>query len=154
MIGYETAMRLTKGNHAFIVATHTDKAHIHNHVIFNSTNLDYDRKYRNFFLSSFVLQKISDQVCLEHGMSVIPPSKYSERVKRTKFPERVSFREQIKDEIDGILARNPTDFETLLEELRQKDYEIKRGKHTAIRGKTKSVLSDFALWEKIIQRKI
>ncbi len=134
-IGYETAMRLTKGNHAFIVATHTDRAHIHNHVIFNSTNLACDRKYRNFFLSAFVLQKISDLVCLEHGMSVIPPSKYSERVKRTTFPERVSFREQIKDEIDAILGQNPTDFDALLAELQKKDYEIKRGKHTAIRGK-------------------
>ena len=39
-MGYETVMRFTKGNHAFIVATHTDKAHIHNHIIFNSASLD------------------------------------------------------------------------------------------------------------------
>lgn len=46
-VGYETAMRFTKGNHAFIVATHIDKAHIHNHIIFNSTNLNCDRKFRD-----------------------------------------------------------------------------------------------------------
>ena len=53
-IGYELALKFTKGNYAFIVATHTDKAHIHNHIIFNSTNLSCDRKFKNFFLSSFV----------------------------------------------------------------------------------------------------
>lgn len=47
-IGYETAMRWTKGQHAFIVATHVDKAHIHNHIIYNSTALSCDRKFRNF----------------------------------------------------------------------------------------------------------
>ncbi|MBR5361154.1 MAG: relaxase/mobilization nuclease domain-containing protein, partial [Lachnospiraceae bacterium] len=80
-IGYELAMKFTKGQHAFIVATHTDKAHIHNHIVYNSTNLSGNRKFRNFFLSSFVIQKISDELCLEHGLSVIKPKPYSEREK-------------------------------------------------------------------------
>lgn len=50
-VGYETAMRWTKGKHAFIVATHIDKSHIHNHIIYNSTSLDATRKFKNFFLS-------------------------------------------------------------------------------------------------------
>ena len=53
-VGYETAMRWTKGKHAFIVATHIDKAHIHNHIIYNSTSLDNKRKFHNFFLSSII----------------------------------------------------------------------------------------------------
>ena len=69
--GYELAMRFTKGRYAFIVATHTDRAHIHNHIIFNSTSLDGTRKFRNFYLSSFALQRISDLICLERGLSVI-----------------------------------------------------------------------------------
>ena len=48
-IGYETAMRFTKGEHAFVVSTHTDRAHIHNHIIFNSVALDCTRKFKNFF---------------------------------------------------------------------------------------------------------
>ena len=48
-VGYETAMRFTKGKHAFIVATHTDRAHIHNHIIYNSTTLDCTRKFDDFF---------------------------------------------------------------------------------------------------------
>ncbi len=134
-IGYETAMKLTKGNHAFIVATHTDKAHIHNHVIFNSTSLDCTRKFRNFWLSTLVLQRISDLICLEHGLSVIKPVPYRDRQKRTEYPNELSFRDKIKDEIDLALAGNPESFEDLLRQLAQKDYEIKRGKYTAVRGK-------------------
>lgn len=47
-IGYEFAERFLKGKHAFIVATHTDRAHIHNHIIYNSTALDGTRKFRDF----------------------------------------------------------------------------------------------------------
>ena len=67
-VGYETAMRFTKGNHAFIVATHTDKAHIHNHIIFNSTSLDCTHKFRDFFFVGLALQRLSDIICLEHGV--------------------------------------------------------------------------------------
>ena len=70
-VGYETAMRWTKGKHAFIVATHIDKAHIHNHIIYNSTSLDASRKFNNFFLSGLAVQRLSDMVCLEHGLSII-----------------------------------------------------------------------------------
>ncbi|MFI3215088.1 MAG: relaxase/mobilization nuclease domain-containing protein [Eubacteriales bacterium] len=81
-IGYETAMRFTKGNHAFVVATHIDRAHIHNHIIFNSTNLSCDRKFRNYWFIALALQKLSDLICLENGLSVIEPRKPSEWVKR------------------------------------------------------------------------
>ena len=50
-VGYELASRFLKGKHAFIVATHTDREHIHNHIIFNSTALDGTRKFRDFFFS-------------------------------------------------------------------------------------------------------
>ncbi len=72
-IGYETAMRWTKGNYAFIVATHIDRAHIHNHIIYNAVNLNCTGKYRNFLRSGLALQKVSDLVCLENGLSVITP---------------------------------------------------------------------------------
>ena len=92
-IGYETAMRWTKGQHAFIVATHIDIVHIHNHIIYNSTNLDCERKFRDFHLSGVALRRVSDIVCLENGLSVIAPRKPSERSKRTEYPQRKSFRE-------------------------------------------------------------
>ena len=65
-VGYELAMRFTKGKYAFIVATHTDREHIHNHIIYNSTALDSIRKFRDFLLSGLAVQRLSDLICLEH----------------------------------------------------------------------------------------
>ena len=58
-IGYEFASRFLKGNHAFIVATHVDKAHIHNHIVWNSTDLDCTHKFRNFWGSTRAVQRLS-----------------------------------------------------------------------------------------------
>lgn len=111
-IGYELGMRFTKGKHAFIVATHTDRAHIHNHIIFNSTALDCTRKFRDFFLSGLALQRVSDRLCLEHGLSVIEPRPYRERKKRTEYPKRTSNRDDLRAIIDAALQRKPKDFVT------------------------------------------
>ena len=69
-IGYEFAERFLKGKHAFIVATHTDRAHIHNHVIFNSTAMDSTRKFRDFFFSALAVQRLSDLICLQGSTCV------------------------------------------------------------------------------------
>lgn len=136
-IGYELAMRFTKGRYAFIVATHTDRAHIHNHIIFNSTALDGTRKFKDFHLSGLALQRLSDMVCLEHGLSVIEPKPYRERQKRTIYPKKETIREQICRDIDRILQRQtrPQDFEDFLKMLQEAGYEIKQGKNISIRGK-------------------
>ena len=76
-IGYDLAMSLTKGKHAFIVCIHVDKQHIHSHIVFNSTTLDCSRKFKNFWGSSFAVRKISDLLCLENGLSVIENPKPS-----------------------------------------------------------------------------
>ena len=133
-VGYETAMRWTKGKHAFIVATHVDKAHIHNHIIYNSTSLDNKHKFHNFFLSSIALQKVSDLVCLEHGLSVIKPRRYDEREKRTVYPNRKSIRDKIREDIDLIMTKNPKDMNELLKFLEEIGYEIRRGKHIGVKG--------------------
>ena len=135
VIGYETAMRWTKGEHAFIVATHIDRAHIHNHIIYNSTALSCDRKFRDFFFCGVALQKVSDLVCLEKGLSVIEPLKPGERVKRTEYPVRRSFREDIRDAIDTCLEQKPKDMEDLLKLLLEMGYESKRGKYVSLKGK-------------------
>ena len=69
-VGYELAMRFTKGKYAFVVATHTDRQHIHNHVIFNSTALDGTRKFRDFFFSALAVQRLSDLICLQGSTCV------------------------------------------------------------------------------------
>ena len=134
-VGYELAMRFTKGKHAFVVATHTDRQHIHNHVIFNSTALDGSRKFRDFFFSALAVQRLSDLICLEHQLSVIEKKPYRERQKRVLYPPKESNRDRLCGIIDTILAEKPGDYETFLQKLEQQGYEVKRGKYTAVKGK-------------------
>lgn len=111
-VGYELAMRFTKGKYAFIVATHTDREHIHNHIIYNSTALDSTRKFRDFLLSGLAVQRLSDLICLEHQLSVIEIKPYRERQKRTLYPPRESNRDKLCAVIDNILLNEkPADFE-------------------------------------------
>ena len=133
--GYELASRFLKGKHAFIVATHTDREHIHNHIIYNSTALDSTRKFRDFLLSGLAVQRLSDLICLEHQLSVIEIKPYRERQKRTLYPPKESNRDKLCSVIDGILLDEKTaNFEAFLQKLEQQGYEIKRGKHTSVKG--------------------
>lgn len=70
-LGCELAKRFTKGNHAFIVCTHIDKAHVHNHIIWTSTTLDCDRKFRNFWGSTKAVRRLNDTICVENGYSIV-----------------------------------------------------------------------------------
>ena len=134
-IGYETAMRWTKGKHAFIVATHVDKAHIHNHIVYNSTTLDATHKYQNFFLSSFALRRLSDLICLEHGMSVIPEKKPGQWQKRTTYPRKPSKRDDIRGVIDWIFEnKKPKDMDEFLGFMVEHGFEIKRGKYISVKA--------------------
>lgn len=134
-VGYETAMRWTKGKHAFIVATHIDKAHIHNHIIYNSTSLDASRKFNNFFLSGLAVQRLSDMVCLEHGLSIITPKPYRERQKRTIYPKKRTQRDELCDAIDSVLSQKPKRFEDFIQSLAAMGFEFKDGKQPAFKGK-------------------
>ena len=137
-LGHELALRFTKGKYAFIVATHTDRAHVHNHIVFNSTSIDATRKFKNFWLSSFALQRVSDLICLENGLSLIAPKPYKERTKRTEYPRRVKNRDVLCEDIDLILQKKPESFDAFLQELQQLNYEIKYGKHISVRGKNQT----------------
>ena len=133
-VGYELAMRFTKGKYAFIVATHTDREHIHNHIIYNSTALDSTRKFRDFLLSGLAVQRLSDLICLEHQLSVIEKKPYRERQKRTLYPPKERNRDRLCGVIDTILAEKPKDYEDFLQGLEQQGYEVKRGKYTSVKG--------------------
>ena len=75
------------------------------------------------------MQRLSNIICLEHGLSVIPKVKPSERQRRTRYQERVSIRDVIREDILKCLDQKPADFEELLKFLQAEGYEIKRGKH-------------------------
>ena len=135
-LGCELAKRFTKGNHAYIVCTHIDKAHIHNHVIWNSTALSQTRKFRNFWGSSRAVRRLNDTICIENGYSIVENPKrhgksYNKWLGDKKKP---SHRERICAAIDDALAQNPDSFEALLELLRQAGYEVKGKKVPSLLG--------------------
>lgn len=135
-IGYEFAMRWTKGIHAFIVATHVDKAHIHNHIIYNSTTLDCTKKFRNFQGSTNAVRRLSDVICTEHHLSVIlnpKPSRghYGKWLGEQKQP---TFSDRLRQSIDVALKQKPKDFEHFLTLMESAGYEVKRGTHIAFKG--------------------
>jgi len=135
-IGHELAMRFTKGKYAFVVCTHIDKSHIHNHVIWNSTRLDCKGKFRNFIGSSFVLRRVSDRICVEHGLSIVKNPKPSRGHYGTWLGEnrKPSNREKLRHSIDAVLEKKPADFDSFLDEMRALEYEVKRGKYLAFRA--------------------
>lgn len=133
-IGYEFAKRFTKGQHAFIVCTHTDKNHIHNHVYWNSTRLDCTGKFRDFHRSAKAVRELSDLICIEHRLSVIEnPQRhgmsYNQWLGGKKKP---SHREELRLLIDEALAKKPHSMDALLEMLNTSGYEVKRGKNITL----------------------
>ena len=135
-LGCELAQRFTKGNHAFIVCTHIDKAHIHNHIIWNSTALDESRKFRNFWGSTRAIRRLNDTICIQNGYSIVenPKAKGKSYDKWLGDQKKPSHRERVCFAIDDALAKNPESFDALLELLHQAGYEIKQGKVPSLRG--------------------
>ena len=137
-MGYETAMRWTKGKHAFFVATHTDRAHIHNHIYYNSTTLDCTRKYKDFWRSASALRRLSDRVCLENDLSVITDPKLHSKGRFLHYgqwlgPERPpSAKVRLKAAIGEALAKRPADFADFLRLMEEAGYAVRRGRGGAI----------------------
>jgi len=127
-IGYEFAERFLKGSHAFIVCTHTDKSHIHNHIYWNSTALDCTRKFSNFIGSYRAVRKLSDLICAEHRLSVIEnPQKYG--LSYNKWlggHDKLSNRDLLRMAIDVALEKKPKDFNALLALLKSSGYTVSR----------------------------
>ena len=134
-IGYEFAKRFLKDRFAFVVCTHIDKAHIHNHIIWNSTALDGKRKYRDFHRSALAVRKLSDQICTEHNLSVIEKPAGKSKPYNIWLGEepKVSHREQLRLAIDSALSKQPESFEDLLSKLEETGCEIKKRKNPSIR---------------------
>ena len=126
-LGRELALRFTKGKNAFIVCTHIDKHHIHNHVIFSAVTTEHDRKFRNFWGSAKALRRLNDTICIENGYSIIEdPQRHGKSYNKWRGDLTVlPFREQIRLTIDDALAQKPENFDALLNLLRKAGYEIK-----------------------------
>jgi len=131
-LGHEFALRFTKGRHAFIVATHIDKAHIHNHIVFNSTNLDCDKKFVDYWFSALAAQRINDFICIENGYSVIdepklPKGHYGTWLGGKKEP---SSRDLLKQIIDKALEQSPATFEDFIKLMEAEKCEYKSSRRS------------------------
>lgn len=135
-LGVEFARRFTKGNHAFIVCTHIDKKHIHNHIIWNSTALDCSRKFRNFWGSTRAMRRLNDTICIENGYSIVEnPRRHGKSYNKWLGDQKKqSHRERICLAIDEALAKNPQSFDALLQFLRDAGYEVKGKENPSLFG--------------------
>lgn len=141
-IGYDFAMRWTKGKHAFFVVSHIDRPHPHVHIYYNSTSLDCTRKFRDFLGSARAVRRLSDRICIENGLSYIANPKlhskgkylhYGQWAEGNKAP---TFQERLKAQIDICLAENPPDMDAFLQAMAAAGFEVKHGRGGAISFRT------------------
>ena len=135
-IGCELAKRFTHGQHAYVVATHEDRRHVHSHIIFSAVNLDCDRKFRDFLGSGRALGRLSDTLCVENGLSIIEKPQHTTLTYDKWLGDRAkqSQREEMRATIDEIMRQKPESFDALLSVLREKGWEIKHGKRMSARA--------------------
>lgn len=133
-ISYEMAMRWTKGNHAFFVVSHIDRPHPHCHIYYNSTSLDSTRKFRDFLGSARAVRRLSDRVCIEHGLSYIKNPKLKSK---GRFPhygawlggdKPPTFQERLRLAIDAALAERPADFADFIRRIEAAGFEAKQSR--------------------------
>ena len=134
-IGKELASRMTDDQFAYVVATHIDKHHIHNHIIICSTDLDGQHKYRDVKQSAKDLAQISDSLCREHSLSVIhhPQNKTVTYDKWQGNQRRFTHRDELRMIIDAVLRMQPDGFDALIQLLEDAGCLIKRGAHISIK---------------------
>ena len=134
-IGYEFAKRFLKSRHAFLVCTHTDKKHIHNHIYWNSTALDCTKKFKNFIGSYRAVRRLSDLICAEHRLSVVEnPQKHGLSYNKWRGGhDKLSNRDLLRMAIDAALEKQPQDFDALLALLKDCGYSVARKSRLSLR---------------------
>ena len=128
-IGRKLAESFFKGKHLFVVATHVDRRHIHNHILVNSTTIDCTHKFKDFKRSGKVVRKISDLLCVEYGLSVIEnpkPSKGRNYGKWLGDNKPISWSEKLRRIIDEILP-SCTSFDDLIVKLKEQGITVREG---------------------------
>lgn len=135
-IGYELASRFLNGDHAFIVATHTDRHHIHNHIAFCAFSLDSTHKFKDVSHSWKDLSRLSDTICREHQLSVVPESPLARTVTYDQWlgeNKPLSCRDTLRIMLDTALRMQPDGFDALIQLMEDVGCRIKRGAHVSIK---------------------
>ena len=134
-IGLELAKEILGDKYEFVLATHIDKNHVHNHLIFNSVSFVDYRKYHSNKRSYHEIRRASDRLCQEHGLSVVIPGqdKGKSYIEYQAAQNGTSYKAKLKATIDRLLPAC-SDLEELLRRLQLEGYEIKRGKYISARA--------------------
>ena len=135
-IGKQLADAVTKGQHEYVVTTHIDKGHIHNHIIFCAVNFVDHHKYNSNKRSYYGIRNMSDKLCRENGLSVVVPGKGSKGKSYAEYQaEKVgtSWKGKLKIAVDALIPQ-VSSFEELLTRLQAAGYEIKPGKYVSCRA--------------------
>ncbi len=134
-IGMKLAQEVLGGKYEFVLTTHIDKGHIHNHIIFNSVSFVDYRKYHSNKRSYHFIRRTSDRLCKEHGLSVIVPGqdKGKSYIEHTATKAGTNYKAKLKTAIDRLIPQVST-FEELIKRLEAEGYEIKRGKYISCRA--------------------
>lgn len=135
-IGKQLADAVTKGQHEYVVTTHIDKGHIHNHIIFCAVNFVDHHKYNSNKRSYYGIRNMSDKLCRENGLSVVVPGKGSKGKSYAEYQAEktgTSWKGKLKIAVDALISQ-VSSFEELLQRLQAAGYEIKPGKYVSCRA--------------------
>ena len=135
-IGKQLADAVTKGQHEYVVTTHIDKGHIHNHIIFCAVNFVDHHKYNSNKRSYYGIRNMSDKLCRENGLSVVVPGKGSKGKSYAEYQAEktgTSWKGKLKTALDALIPQ-VSSFEELLTRLQAAGYEIKPGKYVSCRA--------------------
>ena len=131
-IGRQLADAVTKRQHEYVLTTHIDKGHIHNHIIFCAVNFVNYHKYNSNKRTYYGIRNMSDKLCRENGLSVLVPEKGSKGRNYAAYQKEKTAKAKLKLAIDTLVPA-VSDFEELLSRLQGAGYEIKTGKYVSCR---------------------
>ena len=135
-IGKQFADEILGGKYEYVLTTHIDKDHVHNHLIFNAVDFVNYHAYKSYKRIYYDMREVSDRLCKENGLSVIPPSQnkgmgYKEY---TEAKRGTSWKQKLKQTIDRIVI-TAKDYDDFLRLMQEAGYEIKTGKYISFRAK-------------------
>ena len=135
-IGKQLADAVTKGKYEYVLTTHIDKGHVHNHIIFCSVNFVDYHKYNSNERSYYGIRNMSDRLCRENGLSVVAPQKGGKGKSYAEYIAEktgTSWKGKLKTAVDALIPQ-VSSFEELLSRLQAAGYEIKPGKYVSCRA--------------------
>ena len=135
-IGKQFADEILGGKYEYVLTTHIDKDHVHNHLIFNAVDFVNYHAYKSYKRIYYDMREVSDRLCKENGLSVIPPSQnkgmgYKEY---TEAKRGTSWKQKLKQTIDRLVI-TAKDYDDFLRLMQEAGYEIKTGKYISFRAK-------------------